>query len=119
MAQSSSKVVPQDPANKIKVKVYIERRCTHQKPQILVTYNQTPPHTFISKLRKFVMESKAEQCMAKFQVSLEWEEAMHQPAKPKRKQVQHVNIKGVLFTLQEYVCHKEAFMAMMITSHHT
>ena len=77
----------QDSANrkdKIKVRLYIEKVVQIYQggkkslTQIHVTYDQTPPHAFVSKLRKFVMENNAEKCMERFHVSLEWQGAIDQ-----------------------------------------
>ena len=93
MAQSS-KDATQDSADrkdKIKVRLYIEKevldisRGQKSLTQIHVTYDQTPPHAFVSKLRKFVMESNADKCLERFHVSLEWQEAMDQQPAAKRK----------------------------------
>ena len=94
MAQSSSKDATQDSANrkdKIKVRLYIEKVVQIYEggkkslTQIHVTYDQTPPHAFVSKLRKFVMENNAEKCMERFHVSLEWQGAIDQQPATKRK----------------------------------
>ena len=53
--------------------------------QILVTYDQTPPHAFVSKLRRIVRESNGERYMEMFHVSLEWQEVLDQQPAAKRK----------------------------------
>lgn len=53
--------------------------------QIHVTYDQTPPHAFVSKLRRIVTESNGERYMERFHVSLEWQEALDQQPAAKRK----------------------------------